>query len=186
MEISTLDCCRSHAPSRSAFASATERPEMIVKVTVERRSMSRWLCRRSNAAAVFMLFVTLAACSDLLNPPLPAGTQDPGTFKTESGAIARYNTAAVDAWVVLVQVARVSGSFSDELHVAELPIGGIVGDPFDERILPELAATGIRNNGSDSVNRIYTFIQHNRGLNSEALGALARYAPNKPAALRGE
>jgi hypothetical protein len=137
-------------------------------------------------AALLALVVALGACSDLLNPPLPAGTQDPSTFNNEAGAISRYNTAVADAWEALVFFGRVSGTISDELHVAETPQGGVVGDPFDERILTELTTSSVHSGAADSVSRIYSILQRSRGSDQEALGALAKYAPNKPTALRSE
>jgi len=158
-----------------------------VKITEARESESRTSGRRRSVGAIALaLVVTLAACRDLLNPPLPAGTQDPSTFNNEAGALSRYGTAVADAWDAYVQFARASGTFTDELHVAETPPSGVVGDPFDERILAELSTLNGDNPPNDSVSRIYGALQHSRGSNAEAIGALAKYAPNKPAALRGE
>jgi len=158
-----------------------------VKITEAKASESRRRPRRRIVGAAFIaLIATLAACHDLLNPPLPAGTQDPSTFNNEAGALSRYNTAVAEAWVAFVQFARTSGTLTDELHVAELPPVGVVGDPFDERILTELAAVNGINSANDSVAHIYSAIQHSRGSDAEAIGALAKYAPGKPAALRGE
>lgn len=144
--------------------------------------------RRRLVAGVTLvaLAATLASCHDLLNPELPAGTQDPGTFNNENGAIARYNTAVADAWDAFVQYARTSGTFADELHVAAVPPSGVLGDPFDERILPEFSSSSIRSAASDSADRIYSSIQRSRGSNAEAIGALAKFAPDKPGSLRGE
>jgi starch-binding outer membrane protein, SusD/RagB family len=157
-----------------------------VKITGTGASESRRRVRRTAGAALLTLVVVLAACSDLLNPPLPAGTQDPSTFNNEAGAISRYNSAIGDAWDAFVQYARVSGTFADELHVAAVPPAGVVGDPFDERILPELATVIVGNSASDSVTRIYQVLHGSRGSDNEAIGALAKFAPNKPAALRAE
>jgi len=141
-----------------------------VKITETRESESR-MCgrRRIVGAAALALVVSLAACRDLLNPPLPAGTQDPSTFNNEAGALSRYGTAVADAWDAYVQFARASGTFTDELHVAETPPSGVVGDPFDERILPELATLNGDNPANDSVSRIYGALQHSRGSSAEAI-----------------
>jgi hypothetical protein len=158
-----------------------------VKIT-HLRAYDSW-CRPHRlraGAALLALVVALGACRDLLNPPLPAGTQDPSTFNNEAGALARYNSAVADAWDAFVQVARVSGTMTDELHVAENPPVGLVGDPFDERILTELTTSAVHSGASDSVARTYASLQHSRGSDQEALGALAKYAPNKPTALRSE
>jgi hypothetical protein len=137
-------------------------------------------------ATLLALVATLAACRDLLNPPLPAGTQDPSAFNNEAGAVSRYGTAVAAAWDGFVQYARVGGTFADELHLAQTPPAGVVGDPFDERILPELVAVAGLNPAADSVLRIYDNLQHSRAASSEAIGALTKYAPSKPPALRGE
>jgi starch-binding outer membrane protein, SusD/RagB family len=157
-----------------------------VTITGTRESDLRRSTRRNAGAALLTLIVTLAACSDLLNPPLPAGTQDPSTFNNEAGAMSRYNAAVADAWDAFVQYARVSGIFTDELHVAAIPAAGVVGDPFDERILPEFTFVPIGNAAADSVARIYDVIHRSRGSNNEAIGALERFAPDKPGALRAE
>jgi len=154
---------------------------------IEARSFGFWRAGRLCAGAALLALVgMLAACHDLLNPDLPAGTQDPSAFNNDAGAMARYSIAIGDAWDAMVQYARVSGTFSDELHVADLPPVGLVGDPFDERILPEISTVTVRNSASDSVARIYDVIQHSRGSSAEAIGALAKYAPARPAALRAE
>jgi starch-binding outer membrane protein, SusD/RagB family len=158
-----------------------------VKITGIRALESRRGVRRAVGVVLLTLVAVLAACSDLLNPPLPAGTQDPSTFNNEAGAIARYKTAVADAWNGFVEYARTSGTFTDELHVAAVPPSGVVGDPFDERILSEFASIPFGNNAvNDSVARIYGALQHSRGADAEAIGALAKYAPNKPASLRAE
>ena len=86
-----------------------------------RRNGSARLAPTGRAAAVVALAGMLAACHDLLNPPLPAGTQDPKTFNTETGALGRYNDAIGDAQHLFVSYAVVSGRLTDELHVAEVP-----------------------------------------------------------------
>lgn len=158
-----------------------------MKITEARASKTRRRMRGlSGGAALLALFATLASCRDLLNPPLPAGTQDPSTFNNDAGAVARYNTSVADAWDAFVQFARVGGTFTDELHVAATSPVGIVGDPFDERLLPEAISASVHNSSTDSAGRIYVVMQHSRGSAAEAIGALARYAPGRPAALRGE
>lgn len=152
---------------------------------IEARASRRGRRRLTAGAALFALVALLASCHDLLNPDLPAGTQDPSTFNNAAGAIARYNTAVADAWDAVVQYARTSGTFADELHVAAIPPSGVVGDPFDERILPEISSASIRSPVSDSTARMYSSIQRSRGSDDEAIGALARYGSDKPG-LRGE
>ena len=142
--------------------------------------------RLAVGATLLATVAMLASCHDLLNPELPAGTQDPGTFNNENGAIARYNTAVADAWDAFVQYARTSGTFADELHVAAVPAAGVLGDPFDERILPEISTSSIHSAASDSAARIYGTMQRSRGSDNEAIGALAKFAPDKPTALRSE
>ncbi|HEV7704968.1 MAG TPA: hypothetical protein VGO46_11785 [Gemmatimonadaceae bacterium] len=158
-----------------------------MKTTEARVSESRRGRRRLIVGvALLTLVATLPSCHDLLNPQLPAGTQDPGTFDNENGAIARYNTAVADAWDAFVQYARTSGTFADELHVAAVPPAGVLGDPFDERILPEISSSSIHSAASDSAGRIYSSIQRSRGSDEEAIGALAKFATDKPTSLRGE
>ena len=161
--------------------------ETTVKITEARGSESRrGRTRLATGALLLTCIATFASCHDLLNPQLPAGTQDPGTFDNENGAIARYNTAVADAWDAFVQYARTSGTFANELHVAATPPAGVLGDPFDERILPEISSSSIRSAASDSAARIYSSIQRSRGSDNEAIGALAKFASDKPTSLRGE
>jgi hypothetical protein len=157
-----------------------------VKIIALRTSETRRTARRAAGASFLALVVALAACHDLLNPPLPAGTQDPSSFNNEAGAMARYGDAVGSAWDAYVQYARASGSMTDELRVATVPPSGVVGDPFDERILSEFASTPFNIPANDSVARIYEVLHVSRGADNEAIGALAKYAPNKPASLRAE
>jgi hypothetical protein len=138
---------------------------------------------RAATIALAVLTSATAGCHDLLNPPLPAGTQDPKTFNTEAGALGRYHTAIETARDGFVKYMVESAELTDEVQEDALhrPLGLL--NAVDERILTEGVQTqnAIRQSGIS-----YTFLHTVRGDATEAIGALAKYAPAQPAALRGE
>ncbi|HEU4642618.1 MAG TPA: RagB/SusD family nutrient uptake outer membrane protein [Gemmatimonadaceae bacterium] len=138
---------------------------------------------RATAAALIVLAAATTACHGLLDPPLPAGTQDPSSFHNEAGALARYHDAVDDAAGRLVDYAVDAGLLTDELRDNTLGGGAGAVNQLDERLLPEVGAGSNEQSGGSSD---YQVLQGLRGSTADAIGALRTYAPRQPTALVGE
>lgn len=156
---------------------------MIHTLRCASRRPWRPLPARVAGAALIAVAAVLTGCHDLLNPPLPAGTGDPSTFKNEAGALARYRETLNTAAAAFVKYAVESGEFTDELERdAQGRVAGRV-NRIDERILPEQRVQIV-----DFNEQIVSYgeLHAVRGDAQEALGALAKYAPAQPPALSAE
>lgn len=133
--------------------------------------------------ALLVILGACVACNDTLNPPLPAGTEDPGSFENELGALGRYRETVRGAATGLAIYAVESGVLTDELQ--ENTIGGGYGTthPMDERMLPE---GSIGSTVGDAAVGPYQVLQRMRGNSADAIGYLRSYAPDQPTALMGE
>jgi hypothetical protein len=139
--------------------------------------------------------LVLGGCKDLTGSPgLPAGTPNPTFFNTPTGALGMDAAALGAAQIALQQYVIDAGLLSDELEDddvnaspgALLQNNGVVSDPLDERILPELPTSSVLD-GSLS----YVALQNVRAYAAQALGQLATYdtaaaAQKTQQALRGE
>ena len=149
--------------------------------------------------AVGLCGAALVACSDL-GSPLPAGTQDPATLRTEDGALALYRG------VVLDFESGANSAVSQGLFYSALIDAGVLSDEFESPILggPSLYYNGIGGRDVEilsvdarqlteygnsstqlSASMSYEPLQKIRGAASIAIGALNQYAPNASPALRG-
>ncbi|HEX6535944.1 MAG TPA: hypothetical protein VF041_15215 [Gemmatimonadaceae bacterium] len=144
---------------------------------------ARHIAARATAAVLIVLVGATTACHDLLNPPLPAGTQDPSSFHDEAGALARYHDAVDDAGERLVLYAVDAGLFTDELRDNTLGGGAGPVNQLDERMLPEQGEGSVNQSGAPGD---YELLQGLRGSTADAIGALRTYAPRQPTALTGE
>lgn len=156
---------------------------------IDSRRRAAWphlVARCSATVALVVLASATAGCHDLLNPPLPAGTQDPKTFNTEAGALARYWAVIDAAGNSFPRYVGVSADLTDEMQRDALSRPQGVVNPVDERILPE-GQQGTSDDGAPGEEgALWTQLHVIRASASEAIGALAKYAPSQPAALRGE
>jgi hypothetical protein len=150
--------------------------------------------------------VGLSACN-APSQPFPAGTRHPDVYKTEEGALSAYRQAIAvfqggeiaskgkGGGVYFVSLGAVGeailagGLLGDELEAAELGGSssyyavnrGSIGVNFnvDARQLPE-------NEKSDqAIVELYGALQKVRSSAIQAIGALSKYGPNTPTALRG-
>jgi hypothetical protein len=124
------------------------------------------------------------ACKDLVgNATLPAGTEDPSTYNSPSGAYGMYGGVKREVGIMLSGVIAESGALTDELTFVGRGNGpadiGATGDPMDERILPE-TQTG------EGFGDSYSTLHGVRAYAQEAIGLLAQYSPESSSALRGE
>jgi hypothetical protein len=157
------------------------------------------------ASAVLALLFTsgLTACHDLTGTqPLPAGTQDPSYYNNASGAMGMRNEAISEFDIMMPHYISVSGLLADELTDSSTVFntvgigtqyGGVVTNPVDERILPELSFGA---NGAYSSDKVYNKLQ---GIRTALLQAMGQFAvadtsakdtavfnPSVGRALRGE
>lgn len=129
-----------------------------------------------------------AACGDVVGTaPLPPGTQSPSSYNTTAGALEMARGTRFAMVNALVSSIKASGTFTDEfessgLSNSALAIGGI-GDPVDERIVPEQLVLSA---SVSSDKRGYFDLQGVRNSALQAVGLLAKYAPAVSPAVRGE
>lgn len=144
--------------------------------------------RQSSAwgVACLALLVLLTACSpdQALKSTLPPDVPDPATQKTPAGALAAYRGALVHFRAAFSGFTITTSELADEMQpsgVGGAVAGGdtalLVGWSLDARRLPEV--------GAGDPNGSYAALHKVRGQAREALGALAKYAPDAPPALRG-
>lgn len=130
------------------------------------------------AGSALVVVIGLLGCKDLTGSgELPAGTPNPAIYNSASGAIGLRSAAIYSLGVALPNYIKEVALLTDELQDKNtgasagmlLVDGGIVGDPLDERILPE----GVPLPGStpDAYGRLQNF----RGTATLALHALATY-----------
>ena len=121
---------------------------------------------------------------------LPAGTPNPSSFNTPAGALGMRNATDSLFEQAMLQYTIDTGLLTDELEdvytgtsSGVLTPGGVVTDPLDERILPQLLTSGSDASGGS---RSYAYLQTVRGAANQAIGALATYDSVASPALRGE
>lgn len=159
-----------------------------------RPSQTMTAIRTIACAALSLGAVGIAGCRDLAGTDtLPSGTPDPKSVNTPAGAMGMRNSAVLSVETALPSYLIRSGLLTDEL--TSNTTGGssysyIVGGQLpldtqlDERIAPDplTDAIGI----STGAITDYANLQTIRSSTSQALGALAKYAPALPTAVRGE
>lgn len=128
------------------------------------------------------LLLGSVACRDLVgNAELPPGTQSPSTYNTPAGALGMYRGTKLDVSYMTDPVVREAGALTDELGnagVGSSPLSiGAIGDPLDERLLPESQTDDTP--GSD----LYSVLQHLRGHALESIGLMRTYVPDSLALL---
>lgn len=134
----------------------------------------RWHRSRRHGAFAMLMATSigvLSGCSDLLNnSQLPAGTQDPSTYNTPTGAMLQVQ-GAMAQWQSLIPLAITdAGVVTDELVVTPTNWADL-----DSRNLPEGGSFGE-----------YGSFQRVRGQAQLALGAVTKYAPDASPAIRGK
>ena len=161
------------------------------------RRIDHFRCGPHVRCAILALLVGLAAaCSPdkiLGGKSLPPDVRDPSETKTPAGALAAYRGARMAFNVGFGSsegggnsFVLVSGTLADELGSSTI---GLVGTTspltvIDSRALPEYSDAALDQASRSS--KVYDNLQKTRGQAREARGALARYAPDTPPALRGE
>jgi hypothetical protein len=125
-----------------------------------------------------VVIIGTAACKDL-TPPLPAGTQNPNSFKNPEGALALYRGALRIAKDGLANFLVLTGQFTDELQSND------VGNPALAGRVPE-GANGRNIDGTFSLNQNYAALNGIRTNTMQAIAALSTYAPESSPVLRAE
>jgi hypothetical protein len=131
-----------------------------------------------------IVLLVAVGCKDLAgSSALPAGISDPSVVKTTQGAIALEVGAHAEFQTALANYVPTSGLLTDELQAAQpgqTPINGALPDQtvqVDARILSQgndWAASGSK----PLTDGAYQALQMARAVASEAIGALATYAPD--------
>ena len=129
---------------------------------------------RSCCAATFLL-LTLAACSpDSIGgtPALPAGLSDPNAMNTPRGAVIVYRGTRQLFGIAFSDYVVAAGLITDELQPNSVgaPPGPSPSRPLDARELPQ----GV---GAES-DPVYGELSKVRGQAQQAIGLLARFAPD--------
>lgn len=150
----------------------------------------------TRACAVALLGSSLGcSASDLLNnPDLPVNVSDPGIVRTAQGAVGLYNTAVRSMAVAMgtggnsksSNYVTVTGLLSDELWTpdsANFPTSSL--QAVDSRTLIENDRSPSGKTRMGDAQTLYSNLQRVRGNTNEAIGALAKYAPDSSPALRG-
>jgi hypothetical protein len=119
----------------------------------------------------FLSLVTIS-CRDLTSAELPAGTKSPREYETRTGALALYRWAVTSFTTAVKDYLHQSAVITDE-YTAIYPNSV---DSVDVRRLSSNSNTDYRD---------YSRFHAVRGHTQQALGALARYAPDVSPALRG-
>ncbi|HEY9514748.1 MAG TPA: hypothetical protein VIQ74_03630 [Gemmatimonadaceae bacterium] len=143
--------------------------------------------RSAWGVACLALLMLLTACSpeQALKSTLPPDVPDPATQKTPAGALAAYRGALVHFRAAFSGFTLATSELADELQPSR--VGGalaggdstlLAGQSLDARRLPEMETNS---EGFAS----YAALHKVRGQAREALGALEKYAPDAPSALRG-
>lgn len=149
--------------------------------------------------------MSTVACSDLSKTALPAGLTDPNTYNTEAGALRLYGGAVytftgglgVSSATGLSnglngkngafsQFVLASGVLTDELQAGNL--GGRASDYLDRTsitLIDSIDARLFSQQNGGGTDPVYGALQNVRGAASQAIGALATYAPTASPALRG-
>jgi hypothetical protein len=117
-----------------------------------------------------VLGVVGLGCRDLTSAELPAGTKNPKEYETREGALALYRGTIGTFKDAVLNYLNLASVLTDEYANVSSVL-----DSVDLRRLPMLLG-----GGSDYA-RLHTV----RGQTQQALGALARYAPDVSPALRG-
>jgi hypothetical protein len=139
-----------------------------------RLSMKSIILTTSLAGILLVSF----GCGDLTGShQLPAGTPDPSSFNTVSGAIGMHDAAMYAFALGLRKYVLESGSLTDEItspatEHTNVPSSNVL----DRRILPE----------GEAIQTSYSALQQARGLANQAIGALTAYGSETSPALRGE
>jgi hypothetical protein len=135
-------------------------------------------------AGVVMLLAA-AGCKDLAgSSALPAGISDPSVVKTPSGAIALAVGAHAEFQTALASYVPASGLLTDELQAAQrgqTPLNGALPDQnvqVDARILSQANDWSTSLGSKPFTDAAYSALQMARAVASEAIGALATYAPD--------
>jgi len=163
------------------------------------------------AAALATVLLTLGACSisDLVNKSeLPPDTRDPSAVQTPDGAVGAYNAAVLSLTTTFAaraasdetstpgsnpsaSVVYAVGLMTDELSWV-IDIGSVDnGLPntstatVSSRTAPENDFSAAARTRALFYRELYLWLQTIRSRARNASGALAKYAPDKPKALRG-
>jgi hypothetical protein len=110
-------------------------------------------------------------CRDLTSAELPAGTKNPKEYETRDGAIALYRGTI--------------GTFKDAISIYVMSPGVLITDEYMS-VSPVVDSVDLRRLPSELTRgNTYAWLHTVRGQTQQALGALARYAPDVSPALRG-
>ena len=138
--------------------------------------------RLEAGGATLMLLAALAACGNVLDAPLPAGTVDPASFHNRAGALARFHELITFAPTAFVTQIVAEGTITDELQDNNLGGFATGSHPLDERLLPELTVQPAGTPPDQDYNSLQTL----RGNTTDAIGMLLKYAPDERKAYVGE
>jgi hypothetical protein len=148
------------------------------------RSSHVWRHARTPLVSGAVLLLGTLGCKDLVGSSvLPAGVSDPNVVKTPAGAVALEVGAHGKFQSALAAYVPVSGLLTDELQAfqrGQTPLNGALPDQdvqVDARMLSQADdwSPGSQVPSSDGV---YHRLQGARAVASEAIGALAAYAPD--------
>jgi hypothetical protein len=143
--------------------------------------------KRSLAAALGVVgCLTFAACGNLSEQPLPAGTSDPGSVANATGA----REMAVNAHGMfqqgLVTYIIESGLLTDELSSNNRGAPVLPGTSLNGDVAVDSRQLGDDQTTNTSIGNVYVYLHQTRTGAQEAISALAMYAPDSSARLRGE
>jgi hypothetical protein len=128
----------------------------------------------------------LPGCRGLTDTPaLPAGTQDPSTFKNPAGALGMYRATVADLQYAVPAVVFTGGLLTDELQ--DLHAGGsaTLGDHLDSWDL-DVRQLPNGDGGGDFIRSLYGSLHQVRKDAAQAIGALQKYDSAAHPALEGE
>lgn len=126
-------------------------------------------------SALFVGMLTFTGCKDLVgDPKLPAGSEDPATYNTPTGALQLTATAKAMFEDILAKTTLESGVIADELTNANPQLI----DSVDARYLPE--------NTSHPTDQMYQQLQALRAQARQARGVATKYAPALSPAVRAQ
>jgi hypothetical protein len=128
----------------------------------------------------------LAACGNLSDQLLPAGTADPGMVENAVGARGMAADARLEFQLGLTYDINAAGLLTDEMPAASRGAKEVLGSisdgdiAMDSRQLPEQSTIQSGNAGN-----AYLHLHYARTRAQEAIGALLTYAPDSSTRLRG-